>query len=163
MSGEKELNPVDQRLAEVENILKEYESSLGLKIADQEDYSRYLNLKQSQLKKMSPEECGEVAFMMAQQSLYIQQEINKHTQRMNWANTNIEIMIAKSLDNYGTKYTPYEIRKTLAINDNEYTAKLYEIFVRAKQFLDKLSYIPTKIGYLSKTLLELQQTKRNQQ
>ena len=162
MSGKQDLK-VDERLEEVESMLEEYEKSLGLAVQFRPaDDTYHLNLKMDTLRKMSPEECGEYAFSLAQKSMYLQHVINKQTQRINWAKTNIDMMISGHVDSYGSKYTPYENRKTLAIKDNEYTNKLYEIIVKAQQIIDRLSYIPNKIAYMSKTLLELQTTKRSQ-
>jgi len=161
MNGKQDLR-VDERLQEVESMLEEYEKSLGIDLQFQSDDTAPLNLQMSRLRKMSPEQCGEVAFSLSQKSLHLQHEINKHSQRINWAKTNIEMMIAGHIDSYGGKYTPYENRRMLAIKDNEYTSKLYQIIVKSQQVIDRLSYIPNKIAYMSKTLLELQTTKRNQ-
>ena len=49
----------------------------------------------------------------------------------------------------------------MAIKDNGYAKKLLEIKNKAKQVIDRLEYIPARINYMCKTLLELQQTKRN--
>ena len=161
MSGQQGLK-VEDRLQAVESMLEEYEKSLGIDLQFNSNDHGLLNLTIDRLKKMSPEQCGEIAFILSQKSLHLQHEINKQTQRVNWAKTNIDTMIAGVVDTYGTKYTPYENRKTLAIKDNEYTNKLYEVIVKAQQIIDRLSYIPNKIAYMSKTLLELQTTKRNQ-
>lgn len=161
MSGNNDLK-VDERLVEVEAILEEYEKSLGIEIAFESDKYNFLNITPSQLRKMSPEECGEVAFVLSQKSMHVQYEINKHSQRINWAKTNIDTMIAGSIDSYGGKFTPYENRKMMAIKDNDYTSRLHQIMVKAQQVIDRLSYIPSKIAYMSKTLLELQTTKRSQ-
>ncbi len=160
MTGEQGSEKVDARLEQVEAILSEYEKSLGLLFSGQPEVAKYLSLNKSQLNKMSPEECGEISYMLAQQSLYIQHEINKHSQRVNWCKTNIDVLVANQVDNYGGKYTTYENRKILAIKDDGYMSKLYQVMVRAQQVVDRLTYLPPKIGYMSKTLNELQQTKR---
>tara|TARA_R110000765_G_scaffold425619_1_gene538938 strand:- start:131 stop:622 length:492 start_codon:yes stop_codon:yes gene_type:complete len=162
MNGKQDLK-VEDRIEAVESMLEEYEKSVGVSLIFKPEGDIYhLNLRMDSLRKMSPEECGEFAFSLAQKSLYLQHEINKQTQRINWAKTNIDMMIAGNIDSYGSKYTPYENRKMLAIKDNDYTIKLYEVIVKAQQIIDRLSYIPNKISYMSKTLIELQTTKRNQ-
>ena len=160
MSGESEYNRVDQRLLEVERLLEEYNSTLGLKSQTvSTDVSKYLHMNVHQLRKMSPEECCEAAFLLAQQSLYVQQEINKHNQRINWAKTNINTMVASLVEQYGGKFTPYESRKLLAVRDNEYTSHLHDISVKAQQVVDSLSYIPQKIKVVSDILLQYQKAK----
>ena len=155
MSGNIELNSVSQQLDEVEQLLSDYQKSLGLSQGIQElDAGKYLNLKIEQLRKMSPEECAEASFALAQQALHVQQETNKHMQRVNWAKTNINLLVIPHIDNYGGKYTPFESRKLLAIKDNEYTLKLFNLMIRAQQAVDTLAYVPSKIKFISDMLSE---------
>ena len=75
MSGNIESSRVDQRLEDVEQLLWEYQKSLGLAQGIQgTDLGKYLNLKIEQLRKMSPEECAEASFALAQQALHVQNE-----------------------------------------------------------------------------------------
>ena len=160
MSGNIELNRVDQRLEDVEKLLWEYQKSLGLNQGIQgTDLGKYLNLKIEQLRKMSPEECAEASFALAQQALHVQQETNKHNQRINWAKTNINMMVTPHIDNYGGKYTSFESRKLLAIKDNEYTLKLFNLMVKAQQAVDMLAYVPSKIKFVADMLSEYKRTK----
>jgi len=160
MSGNIELNSVSQQLDEVEQLLSDYQKSLGLSQGIQElDAGKYLNLKIEQLRKMSPEECAEASFALAQQALHVQQETNKHMQRVNWAKTNINLLVIPHIDNYGGKYTPFESRKLLAIKDNEYTLKLFNLMIRAQQAVDTLAYVPSKIKFISDMLSEYKRTK----
>ena len=160
MSGNIELNSVSQQLDEVEQLLSDYQKSLGLLQGIQElDAGKYLNLKIEQLRKMSPEECAEASFALAQQALHVQQETNKHMQRVNWAKTNINLLVIPHIDNYGGKYTPFESRKLLAIKDNEYTLKLFNLMIRAQQAVDTLAYVPSKIKFISDMLSEYKRTK----
>ena len=160
MSGQEGLSKIDNKLADLERVLDEFEKGLGLSIEQNPDISYALNLKREQLSKLSPEECGELAYVLAQQSTSLQKEINKYSQRGSWANTNIDSMICSHIDNYGGRFTTYDNRIMLAIKDNEYTMKLYEVLVQSQIIIDRLSYLPAKISYMSRTLIELQQTKR---
>ena len=160
MSGNIESNRVDERITEVEALLLEYQRSLGLVPSiHNADIGKYLNMSVEQIRKMSPEACAEASFAIAQQALYIQQEINKHNQRINWAKTNINMMVTQHIDQYGSKYTPFESRKLLAIKDNEYTSKLFELAIRAQQIVDTLSYVPAKIKFVADMLSEYKRTK----
>jgi len=160
MSGPEGLKKVNQKLEDLERVLAEFEKSVGVSIDQNPDVSYALNLSRDQLSKMSPDDCGELAYVLSQQSAYLQKEINKYNQRIQWANTNIDSMICSQVDNYGSRYTTYDNRRMLAVKDNEYTMKLYEIAVQSQRVVDRLAYLPGKISYMSKTLIELQQTKR---
>jgi predicted class III extradiol MEMO1 family dioxygenase len=153
---------VDDKLQEAEAVLLDYEKSLGIvPTTVMEETSSVINLRAEQIRKLSAEECGEHAFILSQQSLFIQHQINKHNQRINWASSNIDAIISGRLDNYGSQYTPFADRKIMAILDNEYTKKLHEIKTKSQQVIHRLEYIPARINYMCKTLLELQQTKRS--
>lgn len=153
---------VDERLQEIENVLEDYEKGLGLHpTGTTEEASFIIGLNSEQLRKLSAEQCGEYSFILSQQSFYIQHQINKNNQRINWADSNIDAIIAGKVDNYGGKYTPFVDRKMMAICDNEYTKRLNEIKNKSQQVVSRLEYIPARINYMCKTLLELQQTKRN--
>ena len=160
MSGNIESNRVDERIQEVESLLLQYQKSLGIAPPlHTSDIGKYLNMTIEQIRKMSPEECAEASFAIAQQALYVQQETNKHNQRINWAKTNINMMVTQHIDQYGSKYTPFESRKILAIKDNEYTSKLYELATRAQQVVDMLAYVPSKIKFIADMLSEYKRTK----
>tara|TARA_R100000008_G_C3519823_1_gene133352 strand:+ start:144 stop:647 length:504 start_codon:yes stop_codon:yes gene_type:complete len=160
MSGKEELNAVEKRVEEVESLISEYQASLGLPTSfTNSDLGQYLNLRIEQIRKMSPEQCAEASFALAQQALYVQQEINKHNQRINWAKTNINVIVTGTIDQYGGKFTPFESRKVLAIKDNDYASKLQELVVKAQQMVDTLAYIPAKIKFVADMLSEYKRTK----
>ena len=160
MSGNIESNRVDERITEVEALLLEYQRSLGLVPSiHNADIGKYLNMSVEQIRKMSPEQCAEASFALAQQALYVQQEINKHNQRINWAKTNINVIVTGTIDQYGGKFTPFESRKVLAIKDNDYASKLQELVVKAQQMVDTLAYIPAKIKFVADMLSEYKRTK----
>ena len=160
-NGNSELK-VDNRLAEVEKILDDFEKSLGIiPTTNTEETTHIFSMKSEQLRKLSAEQCGEYAFILSQQTLYIQHQINRNNQRISWADSNIDAITCGQVNNYGGQYTPFAEKKMMAIKDNGYAKKLLEIKNKAKLVIDRLEYIPARINYMCKTLLELQQTKRN--
>ena len=66
MSGQEGLSKIDNKLADLERVLDEFEKGLGLSIEQNPDISYALNLNREQLSKLSPEECGELAYVLAQ-------------------------------------------------------------------------------------------------
>lgn len=150
----------EQKLAELEKVLDSYENDLGLKIAASPDVEKYLNISQDELKCLSPEECGEAAFLLAQEALFIQKEINKHKTRLDWAKFHIDRVIAPLIGQYD-KFTPN--KKELAIKNDAYASKLNVLLARATHCINRLSYLPGQMRFMAETLIEYQRTKRNQQ
>jgi hypothetical protein len=115
-----------------------------------------------ELRKMNAEECGETAFLLAQFSLFLQKEYNTENSRLNWCQEQINKTIANTTLQQGSKYSPYEERKNLAIREDAVAYKLNDIKVYVHARLDRLYFLAQHVQFLSKTLIELQQTKRRQ-
>ena len=64
------------------------------------------------------------------------------------------------LDNYGDGFVKYDIKRQLAINENENLRLLDAIEKKANTIVTKLDFISGKINSMGQTLIELQQTKR---
>jgi predicted Zn-dependent protease len=62
-------------LETLDKALDSYEESIGLKKFTETDVTVYMNLNSEDLRKMSPEECVEGAYLLNQEALYVQHEI----------------------------------------------------------------------------------------
>jgi len=152
----------EEREAEIERVLAEYKKSLGIVLHGNAEAERFLNLSITDLRHMDAEQCAEVAVTLSQLSLYIQNEYNKHQRKLQWADDNIKSLAAPHLEQYGNQWVPHDVKLRRFIRDNSAARKLQEIKVEAQLRIDALSYIPHRIDALSKTLLELTQSKRRQ-
>ncbi len=136
---------------------------IGLKgIVYDTDTNKYLQLTQEELKGMSAEECGAKAYALKQYSFYLQMEYNKAAGIMKWAIRNINAVLAKEYHNFGDKYTKYEVRRQLLIQNNAYAAEMYKQFQDAKVRCTTLRGLSRSVSFIASALSDLQQTKRYQ-
>jgi hypothetical protein len=161
MSGEPEsLMTAKDKLAHFEKLIDSYLVKQGVhKIGYNEEALKTLDMKSFELKALTSQECGELAFSLAQYALYIQQQINEQTARINWAKNNIKSMVAKKTGQFD-RYIKYEEKEYAIIISDEYAGKINDILIYAQAVYDRLAYMAGRIQSLSNTLIELQRSKR---
>tara|TARA_R100000808_G_scaffold5713_1_gene17200 strand:+ start:32004 stop:32504 length:501 start_codon:yes stop_codon:yes gene_type:complete len=160
MSGDKEFSTAKENLAHFEKLIDSYLTKQGIhNIQYNEEALKILNMKTFELKALTSIECGELSFALSQYALYVQQQLNEQTTRVNWAKSKIRSMVAKNSGSFD-RYTKYEEKEGFVVQNNEYAAKLNDILCYAQAVLDRLSYMAGRIQSLSATLTELQRSKR---
>jgi len=121
-----------------------------------------LKMSYEELKRLAHEECGEYAFVLAQYGYFLQQELNYHNSKLTWCDNTLTYLTA----NYG----PQNIRSNTFIKQAEKAALLCSTYknmksildmqVNAKIIVDRLASLSRHIENMTKTLLNLQQSKR---
>lgn len=160
MSGNQD--SVDERLRKVNAALDSYERELGLnQIVLHNEGEQYFNMTHDQLRKLTWEQCGEAATVLAQSSFHLQRGYNKEVATANWARDLALRTIADEIGNY--QGASAEERKQKALKGNEFANKLEQIRMYAQARSDRIGYLSSRVEFLAKTMLELQQTKRKQQ
>lgn len=145
-----------------DNILDEYENSIGLpkygsSIMSEDELNNYLSMSRDEIEKLTPEDCGQVAYRLAQFSFHTQRTINREQARYDWAEDTIKSIIADEINSY--KGYGYVEKSIQAIKHNEKASALEKIRKYAKQRLNRLSYIATSINNMSNVLLNIQKLK----
>lgn len=145
-----------------DNILDEYENSIGLpKYASssmsEDELNRYLTMNRDEVEKLTPEDCGQIAYRLGQFSFHTQRTINREQARYDWADDTIKSIIADEINSY--KGYGYIEKSCQAIKHNDKASALDKIRKYAKQRLNRLSYIATSINNLSNILLNVQKLK----
>jgi len=154
---------VDERRAKIARLLEEYVVKIGIgKILPTNEVEKYLNLTQPELRKMSAEDCGEAAYLIAKSMTYIQLEINRIQADINWCENFIQWTVAKIIQTVGGQYTPFDYKRTLAIQQNDATSAAHKAIVEAKLRIDAMAFITNQLRMVAQTLEGLQQTKRSQ-
>jgi hypothetical protein len=148
----------EDKLLALEKILDEYDKKLGIKLTANEEVVEYMDMGIEELRKLSPESCGEAAFVLAKEATFIQKEINKHKTRLTWANFHIDRTIADKLGQYDNSMS-WNQKRTLAIRGNDYANKLHILSARAQYCIDRLSYFPGQLKFMAETLIEYQKSK----
>lgn len=154
------LTTVKDQLANFESVIQSYLTKQGVHQASfNEEAEKVLNLTQFELKALTSVECGEMAFSLSQYALYIQQEINAHTTRVNWVKSNIKRVVAERSHEFD-RYVKYEEKEQIVIATDERATKLNEILCYATALADRLAFMSGKIQAVGNALLELQRSKR---
>ena len=165
MSGEPESKKltIDEKLVKIAALLKAYPEKIGLGLLRPiNEVHRFLTMSITEQRKLSAEECGEAAVVLNQEAVYVQLENNRIQADINWCEEYIKFIIAKNIASVGGKYTPFEYRKVLAIQQDDVAMKLHGIITNATLKLDAMQYIPNQLRGVSKSFGDLQQTKRSQ-
>ena len=151
----------NNKLQEVNKIIQDYITKVGINITPSNDnISHYFNMSAEQLRKMTSEECEIAAMLLNQKSTQIQFEINHHNRIQNWANELINSNVADKLKRFGDQYTKYDAKRIMAIQETEYTQKLYQLVRTSQSYLDALEYIPMSIKNHSDLFVNLAKSKR---
>jgi len=146
-----------------DNILDEYEKSLGLgKYSDvhnftEDELNNYFSMSRDAIEKLTPEDCAQIAYRLAQYAFYIQRTINRELARYNWAEESIKESIADEINNY--KGYGFLEKSLQAIKHNDKATNLNKIKKYAQQRMDRLSYLANSIKNLSDIILAVQRTK----
>jgi len=153
------MTEIDAKLQKFIESLEEFDKKVLLPKIDGYDISEYMDLSVDKLKIMSDEDCGIAAVRLAQYNRFLQKEINKQNAIKNWADSNINSIIAEKNNEYD-KFIKIDIKKFLIQKENSAAAKYYKIYSIALSRVDSLSYITGRIDTQVQTLLALQQSKR---
>lgn len=144
------------KLKQVEQLLEEYENKLHLnkiKIIEPN-----LDLTSEVMRSMDYEDLQGIVWEYAQYSLAIQKELNKQIRRYNWIETNLKRLLEREAENCnGFKW---EERQSNALNDNVFAQKLFRLKTKTKLAIDTLSFLPSKIDFLSKLAIDIMKSKR---
>ena len=151
-----------EEVSEWDRVLDEYEHSIGLSsyVADalpESELQQYLTMSRDILEKLGVEDCGQIAFRLAQFSFHIQRTLNREIARINWAEETIKEVIADDINNY--KGYGYIEKSAQAIKHNDRAVSLNKIKKYAKQRADRLTYLATSIKNLSDILIAIQKIK----
>lgn len=151
-----------EELESWDKLLDEYENKLGLPMYSdnslpEEELKTYLTMNRDVLEKTMPEDCGQMAYRLAQFSFHIQRTYNREIARYNWAEETIKEVIADEINTY--KGYGYLEKSTQAIKHNDRADKLNKIKKYAKQRCDRLTFLATSIKNLSDILISIQRSK----
>jgi hypothetical protein len=157
---EDEILKAEDNLNKLNEILNEYDKLHGILIQRKPEAEQFLNLEYSEIKKLSGDDCGEMALILGNYSAYLQKEQNRQSAIVKWCESVIDITIGKSISSYKTNYQTFEELKLLAVQGNSYTKKLNELRIKAQSRLSEIYGMSSKIDSYVEILIELQRTRR---
>lgn len=151
-----------EELQHWDTILDEYESTIGMpgyneQSMPSDELNGYLTMDRKVLEKLTPDDCGEIAYRLSQFGFHLQRTLNREIARHNWAEEKIKEVIADEINNY--KGYGYVEKSLQAIKHNQKAQSLNLIKRYAKQRMDRLSYIANNIKNLSDIIISIQRNK----
>lgn len=156
------LKNAKEELNDWDTLLDQYENSVGLAkynplVLSEDELNKYLTMSRDELEKLTPEDCGQISYRLAQFSFHIQRTINREIARYNWADETTKELIADEINNY--KGYGYVEKSYQAIKHNDKALAINKIKKYAKQRTDRLSYLANGIKNLSDILISIQRIK----
>jgi hypothetical protein len=152
-----------EQVEEWDKVLDEYEKSIGLGSYlsntqfDEEELNNYFTMSRDYIEKITPEDCAQIAYRLAQYGFFLQRTLNREIARHNWAEETTKETIADEINNY--KGYGFVEKSLQAIKHNDKAQALNKIKKYAKQRMDRLSYLANNIKNLSDVILAVQKTK----
>ena len=155
-------NKPKERLDQIDKVLDEYESSLGLVsyAGDFHDQSvkQYMSMPRQQMEKITVDECAEAALLLGGFSFYLQRSYNREIARVNWASSNLKRMMSGREAQYKGAWDSQYYQ---AVREDGYACKLESIKTYAQQRADRLTYLASSVKNLSDLFVNLQRAKIN--
>jgi len=149
-----------ERLDQIDKVLDEYESNLGLSSYAGDFYDQsvknYMGMSRQQMEKLTVEECAEAALLLGGFSFYLQRSYNREVARVNWASTNLKRMMSGRESQYKGSWDSQYYQ---AVKQDGYACKLDSIRTYAQQRADRLTYLASSVKNLSDLFINLQRAK----
>lgn len=149
------------RLQKFEEELDDFITGVGLgNLTYESEADKAMSLTIDQLKGLSADDCGNLSYKLQQYATFIQQRYNRAKNMERWAKHNMNIVVAKEGNAYGSKYTKYEEKYWMVAAGNTYAKSLNNIILQAGAKMSELDSMSSKIHSMAQALREIQQNKR---
>ena len=120
----------------------------------------YMTLSKAQMSGLNQIDCAEASLLINEAAIFVQSETNRYQAKAKWAEECITRLIASKVSHYGTKYTPFDYRRQMAIKDNEAAQALEKVRVNCQLCVDEMAFVPTQMRNIAASYAELSNSKR---
>ena len=145
---------------QMDDNLDLFEDKIGLPkniLNNHEQYGLYLDMTIEDLEKLTPTDCANIGYRLAQFALYIQRMVNKEKAKAKMLNHRIISIIAPNIRQYSGSW---DIQKAAAIKDNDAANKYQSELIVSEVKLDRLDFVATGIKNLADQMKSLQFSKQ---
>ena len=148
-------------LDKADAALDVFEREIGLPeyIPDNEVH-RYLNMSRAEVEKLTPEECGEAAFLLRKFAFHMQRAFGRESARVKLLERQLRKVLASEVGQY--RAPSAEERRDLAIKGNDKARELARLRDYHEARLERIAFLSNCVGQMAASLDTLQQTKRRQ-
>jgi len=152
---------IDSQIEDFISKMDDYITSLGLgNVIYSSEVEKALSFSADELRGLNGEECGIYCAKLQQFAFFLQTQQNRYRNLTRWTNQAIIKVIAKEGQNYGDSYTKHEIVRASVVLNNSHAAKLEEMYDEFFYKNEELEQLANRVSAMSKTLADLQYTKR---
>jgi hypothetical protein len=144
----------EQYIKEIEDILDNYESKLGLPAQQKMNAPAYLTMSLAELRKKSPDELAEAVFEINQYSLFIQREINKNRAWLAWSKSKLNELAAGYLPEVGGHYG-FNERELIAKNSPPMCKRLNAFTRKINMELERMYGVPDQIRAMADSINDM--------
>lgn len=153
MSGEERYNVF---IANLESWI----SASGIaKIECNPEVEKTLNMRQSDLRQLSHNECLELSYELYAYSEYLDSILAQQQTVLNWADDSIWYIISDKVDQYGTKYTKWQEKYFRAVKENPLASEIIKVKNTASARVKVLENKINTVKRLSDILFSLSKRK----
>lgn len=155
------MNNYDELVVRTNQILNNYEKLSGIpefKTFNSDQVDGYFNMTIEQLNKLTPTECAEIAYVLAQYAFYIQRLQNRESAQQKWALDQLTNAICDKLDSYST-YTKHEVKIALIAKENKAVDRLRILLGYTSQIIERLNFLSSNIKHMSDIMSNIQKAK----
>jgi hypothetical protein len=160
-----ETKTFQERLKEYEEILNKYTEGFGLQfILYNKEVEPVLGLVYDQIQNLDSDGCDSYAYLLNQYSLVLTKEINRNKARLNWAQKQLDLLVASQAKKYvgadeKASFIKYELLCNRVILNDSSAQVLNSIILHAGGRVQELENIHIKIDLMAKTLSNLARTR----
>jgi hypothetical protein len=124
----KNMNRGEEILQEFLENIDRYTKSLHLsEVKENQNISDLLNFQFSDFEKLTAVECSSAAYQLYAYAEYIETEKAKQKNILDWAESSIWFIISGTLDQYGDKFTKWQVKYYPAIKENPLASEILKI------------------------------------
>jgi hypothetical protein len=122
------MNRGEEILSEFLENIDRYTKSLHLsEVKENQNISDLLNFQFSDFEKLTAVECSSAAYQLYAYAEYIETEKAKQKNILDWAESSIWFIISGTLDQYGDKFTKWQVKYYPAIKENPLASEILKI------------------------------------
>ena len=153
-----------EELEHWDTILDEYEQGMGLpnyitEGLPAEELNEYLTMSRDVLEKVTPDQCGEIAYRLSQFAFHVQRTINREIARYNWSDDKIKEVIADEINRAPSKVQSALLEcmqeKQVTISEDTFTLESPFVVIATQNPLEQEGTYPLPEAQLDRFMMKL--------
>ncbi len=159
---EKSGKSLEQMMEEASSALDDFEASHGLsRPSVPSETDDILSMSYQRLEKLTPVECAEYSYQLAQYAYYIQRVSNRESSTLKWLQDMQWKLTCNKMHNYD-KFWKHEIKMNLIAKENDVVNRLVKLISYTEQKIERIQFLGNTIIKMADKLDNLQRAKSYQ-